>query len=140
MEVGAKLIGMVKTDAKGFCKETIYNLTKNWPGGSYLVLRSNPMLPVIRPIIDIGYKYNVKNIIYFIFTYNAGSIQAGFPYIYKYPDQFTNVAICPVVHTLVMSKFFSAVNEVDSHKNQGSLIWFWRSSGFLSVVGYVYSP
>ena len=31
MEVGAKFIGMLKKNTKGFCKETIYNLTKDWP-------------------------------------------------------------------------------------------------------------
>ena len=43
MGLGAELIGMVKTNTKGFCKETIGKLTKDWPGGSYLVLRSKPM-------------------------------------------------------------------------------------------------
>ena len=45
MEFGAELIGMVKTDSKVFCKETIVNLTKDWPGGSYLVLRSKHIIP-----------------------------------------------------------------------------------------------
>ena len=49
MEVGSKFIGMVKTNTKGFCKETIEKLTKDWPGGSYLVLRSKPMVPGGRP-------------------------------------------------------------------------------------------
>ena len=31
MEVGAKFIGMVKKNTKVFCKETIENLTKDWP-------------------------------------------------------------------------------------------------------------
>ena len=43
MEVGADFIGMVKTNTKVFCKETIEKLTKDWPGGSYLLLKSNPM-------------------------------------------------------------------------------------------------
>ena len=45
MEVGANFIGMVKTNTKVFCKETIEKLTKDWPGSSYLVLRRNPMVP-----------------------------------------------------------------------------------------------
>ena len=57
MKVGAKLIGMMKTNTKGFCKETIEKLTKDWPGGSYLMLRSEPMVPGYRPLIAIGYKY-----------------------------------------------------------------------------------
>ena len=31
MEVGAEFIGMVKKNTKGFCKDTIENLTKDWP-------------------------------------------------------------------------------------------------------------
>ena len=31
-EMGDELIGMVKSNTKGFCKETIEKLTKDWPG------------------------------------------------------------------------------------------------------------
>ena len=73
------------------------------------------MLPGYRPLISIGYKHNARKVISFIVTDNAGSTYTGIPYLYKYPDQFINVAICPVARPLVMSKLFSAVNEVDSH-------------------------
>ena len=95
MELGAELIGMVKTNTKGFCKDTIEKLTKNWPGGSYLVLRSKPMVPGGRPLIAIGYKYNARKVLSFIFTDNAGITKTGIPYLSKYPDQFTNVSIRP---------------------------------------------
>ena len=104
MEVGAKFIGMVKTNTKGFCKENIENLTKGWPGVSYLVLRSKPVLPGYRLLIAIGYKYDAQKVLYFIVTDNAGSTKTDIPYLSQYPDQFTNVAIRPVAHTLVMSK------------------------------------
>ena len=45
MDVGADMIVMVKINTKIFCKETIDNLTKDWTGESYLVLRINPMVP-----------------------------------------------------------------------------------------------
>ena len=102
--MGAELIGMVKTNTKGLCKETIENLTKKWPGGSYLVLRSKPMVPGGRPLIAIGYKYNARKVLSFIVTDNAGSKNTGIPYLSKYPDQFTNVSIHPVARPLVMSK------------------------------------
>ena len=54
IEIGSDLIGIVKTDTEGFCKETIEKLTKYWPGGSYLVLRIKPMVPGDRPLIDIS--------------------------------------------------------------------------------------
>ena len=104
MEFGVELIGMVKTNTKGFCKDTIEKLTKDWPGGSYLVLRSKSMVPGGRPLIDIGYKYNARKVLSFIVTDNAGSTKTGIPYLSKYPDQFTNVSIRPVARPVVMSK------------------------------------
>ena len=59
MEVGAKLIGMVKTNTKGFLKETIEKLTKDWPGGSYLVLRSKPMVPGGQPLFTAENKFYI---------------------------------------------------------------------------------
>ena len=114
-EMSAELIGIVKTNIKGFCREAIENLTKDWPGGPYLVLRSKPMVPGDRPLIAIGYKYNARKVLSFIVTDNAGSKNTGIPYLSKYPDQFTNVSIRPVARPLVTSKTFSAVNEIESH-------------------------
>ena len=113
--MGAELIGIVNTNTKGLRKETIVKLTKDWPGGSYLVLRSKPMVPGDRPLIAIGYKYNARKVLYFIVTDNTGSTNTGIPYLSKYPYQFMNVAIRPVARPLVMSKHISAVNEVDAH-------------------------
>ena len=115
-DVGADLIGIVKENTKVLCKYNIQKITDYWPGGSYLVLRSKPMVPRGRPLIYIGYKYNARKVIYFIVTKNSGTTQVGIPYLFKYPDQFSNTSICPVARPLVMSKFFGAVNEVDSHK------------------------
>ena len=106
MEVGSDLIGMVKTNTKGLCRENIEKLTKDWPGGSYLVLRSNTMVPGDRSLIAIGSKYNARKVLSFIVTDNAGSTNTGINYLSKYPDQFTNVAIRPVAPFLVMSIFF----------------------------------
>ena len=102
MELGAELIGMVKTNSKGFCKETIGNLRKDWPGGSYLVLRRKPVVPRDRPLIAIGYNYNAQKVLSFIVTYNAGITKTGIPYLSKDPDTFTNVAIRPVARPLFM--------------------------------------
>ena len=93
---------MVKTNTKGLRKETIEKLTKNWPGGSYLVLRSKPMEPRGRPLISIGYKYNARKVLSFIVTDNSGSTKTGIPYLSKHPDQFTNVSIRPVARPVVM--------------------------------------
>ena len=57
------------------------------------MLRIKPMVPGDRPLISIGYKYNMRKVIYFIVTDNAGSTQAGITYLSKYCDQFTNASI-----------------------------------------------
>ena len=104
MEVGAELIGMVNKNTKGFFKDTIQKLTKDWPGGSYPLLKSKPMVPWERLLIAIGCKYNARKFLYFIVTDKAGSTKTGIPYLSKYPDQFNNVSICPVARPLVVSK------------------------------------
>ena len=80
MEVGSDLIGMVKINTKIFYKETIEKLTTDWPGDSYFVLRSKPMVPGARPLIDIGYKYNTRKVLYFIVTDKPGRKNAGLTY------------------------------------------------------------
>ena len=71
MEVGSEWIGMLKTNIKGFFKDNIEKLTKDWPGGSHLVLRSKPMVPGERPLTTVGYKYNLRKVLYLIVTDNA---------------------------------------------------------------------
>ena len=128
---------MAKTNKKGFCKDTIEKLTKNWPGVSYLVLSSKPMVPRDRLLIAIGWKYNAQKVLSFFVIDNAGSTQTGINYLSKYPDQYTNVSICPVDCPLVMY-FFILLISLNPTTNQGSLIWHWRSSGLLIVVGCGY--
>ena len=88
IDVGEDLIGTVKTNIKGFCMNDILKLTKDWYGGSYLMFRRKPMLPCVRPLIVIGYKYNMQQVLYFIVTDNSGSTKAILPCLYKYPDHF----------------------------------------------------
>ena len=52
--IGVDLIEMVKTNTKAFCKATIEGLMKDWPGGSYIVLRSKRMEPGESPLLAIG--------------------------------------------------------------------------------------
>ena len=46
MGFGADVIGEVKTNTKGFSKDTIEKLKNYWTGGSYLILSSKPMVPM----------------------------------------------------------------------------------------------
>ena len=69
-----------------------------------------------RPLVSVGYKYNMWKVISFIATEDAGSAKAGIPYLSEYSGLFANVFICPIARPLAMFKFFGSVNEVESHK------------------------
>ena len=51
---GVDYCGPVKTSHKGFCLSKLEKLMKDWPGGSYLVLKSNPIFPGEIPLLAIG--------------------------------------------------------------------------------------
>ena len=54
---------------------------KDWLGGSYLVMKSDPRFPVEIPILAIEYKYNCRNVLGFIATEGAGNTAPGDPYL-----------------------------------------------------------
>ena len=80
MAEGADYCGPAKTTHKGFCLATLENLMKDWPGGSYLVMKSTPRVPCGRPILEIEYKYNYRRFLGFISTEGYGSNAPGDPY------------------------------------------------------------
>ena len=54
MAAGVDYCRPVETSHKGICLATLEKLMKYWPGGSYLVMKSNQRVPGGRPIMDIG--------------------------------------------------------------------------------------
>ena len=54
MAEGLDYCGPVKTIPKGFCQAKLEKLTNDFLGGSYLVMKSTPRVPVDRPLISIG--------------------------------------------------------------------------------------
>ena len=78
--------------------------------------RIKTTVPGGRPLIDIGYKYNTRKVLYFIIKESVGITKADILYLSKYPEPFSNVSICPVACPLFMSKFFEYIYEVDPPK------------------------
>ena len=60
------------------------------------MLRIKPMLQGGRLIIDIGYKYTARKVLYFIVIENTGIAQAGLPYLSKYPDHLFTLLLVPL--------------------------------------------
>ena len=63
VSIGVDLVGIVKTNTKVFCKDTIEVLVKDYPVGSYIVLRSNIMVTWKRLLIAIDYKYYSRKLL-----------------------------------------------------------------------------
>ena len=63
MDVGAEIIGMVKTNKKLLFKDAIDNLKNDWPGGSHIVLKRNYVGPRYRPLISIEYNNNYQKVL-----------------------------------------------------------------------------
>ena len=59
MGVGAEIIGKVKTNTKGLCRDTIKNITTYWQGGSYIMLKIKYMVPGERPLIYIVHNITI---------------------------------------------------------------------------------
>ena len=54
MPEGLDYCGPVKTSHEGFCLATLENLMNDWPGGSYIMIKSTPRAPHDRPLMAIG--------------------------------------------------------------------------------------
>ena len=87
------------------------------------------MVPGGRPLIAIGYTYNMWNVLYFIVTEDTSSTKADITHLSKFPDTFFNAVIHPVARPIAMSKLFGSVSEVDSQNksSQSDLVLkkFW---------------
>ena len=112
---GVNYCGPVKTNHMGFCLAKLDKLMKYWPGGSYLVMKSTPRFPGEIPLLAIGYKYNTSKVLGFIATEGAGGKEPGDTYSSRFPDIYSIVSICPVVHPHFLGRYFNACNEIDNH-------------------------
>ena len=85
---------------------------KDWPIGSYIVLRSTPRVPGDRPFMEIGYKYNSRKVLGFIDTEGARSTEPGDTYLSHFLDIYSNFSVRPVVHPLLLGSYFNACNAI----------------------------
>ena len=54
MDLGVDYCKTVKTTHKGIFLASLEKLTKDWPGGSYLVIKSTLRVPGGRPLMAIA--------------------------------------------------------------------------------------
>ena len=61
------------------CLAMLENLRKDFPGGSYLVMKSTPRFTGERPLLTIGHKYNSRKVLGFFATEGYGNTEPGDP-------------------------------------------------------------
>ena len=71
-----------------FCLPTLLKFMQDWPGGLYLFIASNPIVPGDRLLMVIGYNYSSRNILVFVYTEGAGITEPGDSYLSHFPGIF----------------------------------------------------
>ena len=90
---------------------------KDFPGGSYLVLKSTPIVPGDRTLMAIGYKYNSRKVLGFIDNEGDGIIEPG--------------VVCPHL----IGRYFNICNEIDNH-NRMSQYYLLRCKYWVTQSDY----
>ena len=86
----------MKTSHKSFCLATLEKLMKYSPEGTYLVIKSTPIVTGGRPLLIIRYKYNSRKVLGFIATEGYGSTEPSDLYLSLFPDIFLMFLFAPL--------------------------------------------
>jgi hypothetical protein len=130
-------IFQVKIARKLYPRDEIQAMLKGKSGGCQVTLK-------VAKLVALGYKYNQKSTLFFIFTENVGSATPGCPYEMKFADVNGNIFMRYVDRPEVVSKFYDASNIIDvlNHLRQSSLAiekkWVTHSGYFrihTSLIG-----
>ena len=85
---------------------------KDWPGGSYIVMKITLRIPGVIPLMAIGYKYNSRMVLRSIANEGDGSTEPGDTYLSHILDSYYNVYVCRVVCTFSIGMNFNACNAI----------------------------
>ena len=102
----------VKTSHSHAPKKWLEEKMDSFPGGTWITLKTTYDNEVL---YYMGYKYNKRNVLQFVFTEGAGSAEPGKHYEARFPDQHGNVHIRKVDRPQVLSNYFARSNAVDVH-------------------------
>ena len=116
MAEGVDYCGTVKASHKEFYLDMLEKLMKKWRKGSNLVIKGTPRVPGDIPLMAIKYKYKSHKVLGFIDMEGTRSTVPGVPYLSRYPDNYSNVYIFPVLCPNFLGRYFSACNVIKNQK------------------------
>ena len=105
---------MIKNGHSRSPKKFLDNKMKEMPGGTWIVLKGRAEKEGV-DLVSLGYKYNKKKVLTFVYSKGAGSSAAGKPYEARFPDKYGNVCIRHVARPQVVSTYFEFSNQTDLH-------------------------
>ena len=105
---------MIKTRHSRSPKKFLEDKMKEMPGGTWIVLEGRAEKEGV-DLVSLGYKYNKKKVLTFVYSKGAGSSAAGKPYEARFPDKYGNVCIRHVARPQVVSTYFEFSNQTDLH-------------------------
>ena len=73
-------------------------------------MKSNPRAPGEILLLAIGYKSISRKILEFIATEGDGINEPGDTYLPRFPDIYSNVSVCPVLHSHLLGRYFNDCN------------------------------
>ena len=94
---------------------TLEKLMKDWPVDSYIAMKSGPIVPGGRPLMEVVYMYNNRKFQGFIANGGAGSTEPDNPYLSHFPDIYYNVSVCPDVCPHLMGRYFNSYSAIENH-------------------------
>jgi hypothetical protein len=126
----------IKTAHARFPKAFLEARTKNWPGGTHLVMEG--MVDGVK-LYAVGYKYYKKKTMCFLFTEGASSTEEGEPYRARWQDENGNSMYREVKRPVCCSQYFSVSNTIDVLNQQRQkelrLEKFWvTEDGYMRII------
>ena len=113
-ELNSEYIGVIKTSHKHYPKQYLETTMKEWPPGSHLVLQTHKDGETF---YAIGYKYNMRKVLFFITTEGAGSTMPGTPYEAKWLDENGRIASRQIPRPHLISEYYKNSNQIDKHNH-----------------------
>jgi hypothetical protein len=109
---GENSVLQVKVAKRLYPKAEIESIMKDKPRGTHVTLKGTHPETGTK-LVALGYKYNSKTVMCFVFTEDAGSTTPGRPYEMKFSDDHSNICIRLVDRPEVVSTFYDEVNIID---------------------------
>jgi hypothetical protein len=131
---GIRDVLQIKTGHPLYPAKFMEEKLKEAPGGCWITMKGKA--PRGTDQLAIRYKYNIKRVLKFVASSDAGSKKAGTPYDMKFCDSYKNVCVRKFDRPAIVSQFVDDSNCIDSHNHVRQFelalekLWFIRDPFF----------